>query len=116
MFCVPPGSHRHAKLKNPACAECENDNRSEHHREQQSYREGQVPVEDKEVHVHALKVLKDEYEDQHQGDDANEKRCPRPAEPGQSLTRERFSSLYILIRGTIHSLHLTLLNNMKDLH
>ena len=116
MFCVPPGSHRHAKLKNPACAECENDNRSEHHREQQSYREGQVPVEDKEVHVHALKVLKDEFEDQHQGDDANEKRCPRPAEPGQSLTRERFSSLYILIRGTIHSLHLTLLNNMKDLH
>jgi hypothetical protein len=116
LFCVPPGSHRHAQLKNPARAECENDNRSEHHREQQRDSEGQVPVEDHEVDFHALKVLKDEYEDQNQGDDANKKRCPRPAEPGQSLTRERFASLYILIRGTVHSLHLSLPNNMKDPH
>jgi hypothetical protein len=90
---VPPGSHRHAELKNPARAECQNDNRSKHHREQQGDREGQVPMEHHEVDIHALQVLKDEYEDQDQGDDANEKRGPRPAEPRQSLARERFPDL-----------------------
>src|SRR5437899_7428128 len=108
LLCVPPGSHRHAELKNPARAKCENDNRSEHHREQQRNREGQVPMEDQKVHVHALQVLKDEYEDQHQGHDADDKRCPRPAEPGLSLARERFPRFYILVSGTFHRPNLAL--------
>ena len=108
LLCVPPGSHRHAELKNPARAKCENDNRSEHHREQQRHREGQVPMEDQKVHVHALQVLKDEYEDQHQGHDADDKRCPRPAEPGLSLARERFPRFYILVSGTFHRPNLAL--------
>jgi hypothetical protein len=94
-FCLfTPGPSRHqAKLKNPASSECQNDNRPEDHREQQRYREGQMPMEEQEVHLYALEVLKDEDEDHDQGDDADDERGPGSAEAGLSLARVRFSGL-----------------------
>ncbi len=90
------------KLQNPACSECQNDNSPQSHREQKRYRKRQLPMEDQEVHLYALQVLKDKYKDHDQANDADRERRPRSAEAGLSLARVRFPRLYILVRGTFY--------------
>jgi hypothetical protein len=100
---MTPGSPRHeTKLKNPASSECENDNRPEDHREQERHGKGQMPMENQEVHLHALQVLKDKNEDHDQGNDANDEGRPCSTEAGLSLAPVRCPSPYILIRWTLH--------------
>ena len=68
-----PGPSRHeAQLKDPSGSECQYDNRPEDHREEQRYGQGQVALEDQEVHLHALEVLEDEDENHDQDDDADD--------------------------------------------
>jgi hypothetical protein len=106
---LTPGPSRYqAKLKNPASSQGQDHNRSEHHREQQGDRQGQVPMEDREVHLHALEVLKNEDEDHDQGNDANDKRRPRSTQTGLALARVRFPRLYVLTRGRFHRSNLAL--------
>lgn len=97
------GTSRHeTELKNPARSKCQNDNRPQNHREQQRNREGQVPVKEQEVNLHALEVLKDEDQDRDQGHDADDQRRPRSAEAGLALAGERPSGLCVLVGGPFH--------------
>jgi hypothetical protein len=104
LHLLTPGSSRHeAKLKNPASSECQNDNRPEDHREQERYGKGQMPMENHEVHLHALEVLKDKNEDHDQGYDANDEGRPCSTEASSSLAPVRCPSSHVLIRWTCHN-------------
>jgi hypothetical protein len=99
-----PGPSRHeAELKDPSGSECQYDNRTKDHREEQRYRQGQVALEDEEVHLDALEVLEDEDENHDQDDDADDERSPRSAEASLSLARVRFTALCWLVIGVHHS-------------
>jgi hypothetical protein len=74
-----------SELKNPSCSERQNDYGSEDHREQERQGQWQAALEDKEVHLYALEVLKDEDKDQGQRQDADDQRRPGAAESGLPL-------------------------------
>ena len=83
-----------AKLKDPARAEGQDDDRPQDHREQQRHRERQLPLEHQEVHLHVLEVLQDEDEDDHQDHYADDQRSPRATEAGLALAPIGLLALY----------------------
>lgn len=84
---MPRPSGHHPELKDPDRSKRQNDDRPEHHREEEGYRKGEVALKEQEVHLDALQVLEDEDQDHNQDHHANDERRPRPTQPGLRLAR-----------------------------
>jgi hypothetical protein len=94
-----PGHH--PQLKDSHRPERQNHNRPKDHCKQQRHGEGEVALQEQEVHLDALQVLKDEDQDHDQNQHANHQGRPRPTEAGLGLARKRFLGLYIRFGGTL---------------
>jgi len=95
---TPRAPGHQSELKNPSRSERQNDHGSEDHREQERDGQWQAALEDKEVHLHAVEVLKNEDKDHDQRQDADHQGGPGAAESGLALARVGSGPLWRLLR------------------
>jgi hypothetical protein len=96
-----PGSH--PKLKDPTTSQCQNDDGTKNHGEQQRYGQRQMPVERQEIELYALRVLKDEDQNNRQSHDPDYECCQDSTEARLAFARIVFRRLF-LTRGLVRLL------------
>src|SRR3979411_1100609 len=92
-FLAPRAPGHHSKLEDARRPEREDDDRPKNQGKQQRHRQRELALENQECDLDFLPVLKDEDEDDHECDQADDDRGPGAAQPGPTLTWKRVCGL-----------------------